>query len=100
MPRRKYVPEDQPITYAQFRTGITFAEARQMLWSNSDNSADWKYKRRGTVLGFMRALKQEMWVEFCARNPERVAKSTDDHDHTNGGIVDALIEDRQVDYGS
>lgn len=71
MPRRKLVPEDQPITYAQFRTGLTFADARRMLWSNSTDTSDWKYKRRGTVLGFMRALKQEMWAEFRARNPDR-----------------------------
>lgn len=74
MPRRKYVPEDQPITYAQFRTGLTFADARRMLWSNSSDSADWKHKRRGTVLGYMRSLKQQMWAEFCAQFPHRVAQ--------------------------
>lgn len=73
MPRRKYVPEDQPITYAQFRTGLTFADARAMLWSGSDDATQWRYKRRGAVLGLMHELKQAMWVEFCARNPERVA---------------------------
>lgn len=74
MPRFKPVPEDQPITYAQFRTGVTFTEARRMLWSSNDDSTTWKYKRRGSVLGFMRAIKLAMWDEFCARNPERVAQ--------------------------
>lgn len=74
MPRRKVIPEGQPITYAQFRTGVTFAEARQMLWRNTEDRAEWKQKRRGTVLGFMRETKQEMWAEFCSRNPELVAE--------------------------
>lgn len=74
MPRRKVIPEGQPITYSQFRTGLTFADARAMLWMNTTDKTQWKHKRRGSVLGFMRALKQEMWTEFCARNPERVAE--------------------------
>lgn len=71
MPRRKVIPEGTPITYEQFRTGITFAEARGMLWKNTDDTTQWKQKRRGTVLGYMRELKLSMWDEFVARNPER-----------------------------
>lgn len=74
MPRRKYVPEDQPITFEQFRTGLTFADVRQMLWVNSEDTADFKHKRRGTVLGYWRQLKLQMWDEFCERNPDRVAQ--------------------------
>lgn len=72
MPRRKLIPEGQPITYAQFTTGLTFADVRQMLWTNTDDTTEWKQKRRGSVLGYWRALKKEMWAEFCARNPDRV----------------------------
>lgn len=74
MPRRKVIPEGTPITYEQFRVGVTFAEARAMLWNNSERHEDWKYKRRGTVLGYMRALKLAAWDEFCERNPELVRR--------------------------
>lgn len=74
MPRFKPVPEGQPITYQQFRTGVTFADAKRMLWSNSEDRSQWKHSRRGSVLGYMRALKLQLWEEFCARNPERVAQ--------------------------
>ncbi len=49
------------MTYDQLRTGYTFADIRAMLWVNSDDSAEWKYKRRNTVLGYWRALKLAMW---------------------------------------
>lgn len=72
MPRRKVIPDGTPITYSEFRTGLTFREARNMLWKATDDTTEWRQKRRGSVLGLMREMKQEMWAEFCARNPELV----------------------------
>lgn len=64
----------KPITYAQFKTGLTFTDVRRMLWTGGDAPDKWRQKRRGSVLGFWRQLKQDMWAEFCARNPELVAE--------------------------
>lgn len=50
------------MTYAEFRTGLTYRDVYGMLW-------DRKYKRRRTVLGKWRQIKLEMWDEFlrCPR---------------------------------
>lgn len=45
------------IDYDDFRTGLTFAEVRQMLWVHSDDPRDWRYKRRRTVLGLWHSIK-------------------------------------------
>lgn len=49
------------ITYGEFRTGITFREARANLWSPDEDPSHWRYRRRRTVLGYMFALKQMWW---------------------------------------
>lgn len=49
-------------TYAEFRTGETFASVRQLLWVPSDDSSRWRHKRRHSVLGFWRELKLRMWA--------------------------------------
>jgi hypothetical protein len=58
------------VTYDQFRTGLTFAEVRRMLWVNSPDPAMWRYKRRNTVLGHWRAIKLAMWREYERREDE------------------------------
>lgn len=49
------------LTYDRFRTGETFASVRAELYTPSNDPADWKYKRRHTVLGRWHQLKQSMW---------------------------------------
>lgn len=55
-------PYEMP-NYADFRTGLDFATVRQMLWVDSDDPKRWKYKRRGTVLGFWHQLKQQLYAQ-------------------------------------
>jgi hypothetical protein len=46
-----------------------------MFWSGSDDPADWKYKRRHTILGKWHQIKQEMWqqhIENCEKEEEIV----------------------------
>ena len=53
------------LSYDQFRTGLTFADVRAMLWSYSDNPKDWpKGVSRHTVLGKWRQIKQDMYAEY------------------------------------
>ena len=47
--------------YSEFRTGLTFADVKQMFWTASPDSADWKYCRRNTVLGKWHEIKVELW---------------------------------------
>lgn len=52
------------VPYDQFRTGLTFAEVRRMLWSPSENPRDWRYKSRGVVLGTWHELKQQLYARY------------------------------------
>ena len=51
------------LKYEDLRTGLTFAEVRQMLWVDSPDSDDWKYKRRHGVLGMWHGIKKRMMAE-------------------------------------
>lgn len=56
------------LKYADFRTGFSYHDVFLMLWSYSDDSSTWRYKRRRTVLGKWHQLKQELWgyhLEEC-----------------------------------
>jgi hypothetical protein len=55
------------------RTGLTFAEVFQLLWSWNDDRRTWRQKSRGTVLGRWHQLKRELWEEHlrtCGYNGE------------------------------
>lgn len=49
------------LKYRDLRTGHTYESVWLCLSDNSDDPADWRYKRRGTVLGHWHQLKQEAW---------------------------------------
>lgn len=51
---------DQPVTYEAFRTGLTFSDVYRMLWER-------RWKRRRTVLGKWREIKQDMYAEYLRR---------------------------------
>lgn len=53
------------LTYGKLRTGMRYYDVFTMLMDNSDDSDEWKYKRRGTVLGAWFAIKQTMWEYHC-----------------------------------
>jgi hypothetical protein len=53
--------DQELVEYRAFRTGYTFEDIRQMLWSYSDNPNDWPNVSRHTVLGKWREIKLEMW---------------------------------------
>lgn len=63
--------DDAAAEYRRFRTGLTFRDVRAMLWTSSPDPRDWRYKRRGTVLGLWHQIKQEMWREAQRRADER-----------------------------
>jgi predicted dehydrogenase len=46
-------------TYGEHRLGMSFADARRMLWNVEDPNRPgwWRQKRRHSVLGLMRELK-------------------------------------------
>lgn len=52
--------------YDAFRTGLTYGDVFGLLWSHSSDSKQWKYKRRGTVLGLWHQLKQDAWKQHVA----------------------------------
>lgn len=49
------------IDYRDFTTGMTFADVRQLLWTGDDRPENWRYKRRHTVLGKWKQIKEEFW---------------------------------------
>jgi len=51
------------LKYKDMTTGLTFKDVKQMMFDNSPDPADWKYKRRHTVLGYWHELKLQLWEE-------------------------------------
>jgi len=50
------------LKYDNFRTGFTFAEVKNMMWTNDEDREKWRNRRRPAVLGFWMELKQNMWT--------------------------------------
>lgn len=49
------------VTYKRFRSGLTYQDVWSMLADNSPDPADWRYKRRRTILGAWHQFKRELW---------------------------------------
>lgn len=62
--RGKRKPVTGPVSYEDFRTGLTFQDVRAMLWSPSEDRSTWRYKRRHTVLGLWHQLKQQLYARY------------------------------------
>lgn len=54
------------MVYDNFRTGLKYRDVREMFWVESDDPQEWRYKRRHTILGKWRQIKQEMWEQHIA----------------------------------
>lgn len=48
------------------RTGLTYAEVFELLWSYHEDPDTWRYKRRHTVLGKWHQIKMELWEQHVA----------------------------------
>jgi len=51
------------LKYKNLQTGLCYDEVFQMLWRTSEDSKEWRYKRRRTVLGLWHQIKQEYWKQ-------------------------------------
>ena len=51
--------------YDAVKTGLTFSEVKAMLWSASDDPADWRRKSRGCVLGLWHRIKMDLYQQMC-----------------------------------
>jgi len=65
------------ITYKDFRSGFTYREVYVMLMDYSEDNADWKYKRRNTILGKWHQMKKEAWAHHrddgeCLSDPRNM----------------------------
>ena len=49
-------------TYTKFRTGLAFVDVKMMMWSGSEDPADWRHRRRHSVLGYWHELKIQLWM--------------------------------------
>jgi hypothetical protein len=59
--RDKNCPHGCGLNYRKLRTGLKYLDVYTMLMDYSDDPADWKNKRRGTVLGKWHEFKKQMW---------------------------------------
>jgi hypothetical protein len=59
--------------YDEFRTGLTFRDVKRMLYVHNADSSKWRYRRRGTVLGFHHALKLQLYYQMADARPARSA---------------------------
>lgn len=62
------------IPYHKFRTGLTYQDVSDMVWSYQDDPATWPKakatKRRPTVLGKWHQIKLEMYQEYLQNTEE------------------------------
>lgn len=49
--------------YDRFRTGLTFAAVKQLMYVGSDDPTQWRHKGRKAVLGYWTELKRQLWDE-------------------------------------
>lgn len=47
--------------YKDFKTGYVFADIKEQMCVNSEDSKDWVYKRRRCVLRRWKKVKEAMW---------------------------------------
>ena len=52
------------IGYDEFRTGFTYSEIREMLFCDSPDPKQWRYKTRGVVLGMWHEIKLQMYNQY------------------------------------
>jgi hypothetical protein len=55
------------IPYSEFRTGLSYGDIYQMLWSHDPNPRTWRYKTRGVILRYWCRLKREMYEQYCSQ---------------------------------
>lgn len=72
---RRWCKPPVRVSYERFRTNLTFGLVRKMLWVNNPDPTTWRYKRRGSVLGFWRMLKQAMYQEYRRRLREGLTRT-------------------------
>jgi len=56
------------LTYGKMRTGLTYRDVWLMLW----HKTEFRYKRRGTILGLWHSIKKSMWehhLDVCGKPP-------------------------------
>jgi len=49
--------------YADFKTGLTYQDIYDLRWREDADSSTWLYKRRHTILGSWREIKQALWAQ-------------------------------------
>ena len=64
--------------YDSFRTGLKFADVKRWARSESEDPSDWRYSRRGTVLGMWHAYKRQLYEEAVSRGYAGTAPSAAD----------------------
>lgn len=58
-------PHGCGLTYGKLRTGLRYWDVFVMLMDYSEDSAEWTYKKRATVLGKWHEIKKSMWEYHC-----------------------------------
>lgn len=64
--------------FDKFKTGLSYQDAFNMLWVDSDNPDDWKRKSTGMVLRLLHKLKVEMFESATGINVDRDLPSEGD----------------------
>lgn len=50
------------LSYEDFRTGLTFSDVQQMMYTGSEDPEDWRCRSRHAVLGYWHELKLQLWA--------------------------------------
>jgi hypothetical protein len=49
-------------SYDEYRTGMSFAQVKELMWNASEDPRDWRWRGRRAVLGLWRELKLGFWA--------------------------------------
>lgn len=94
-------PHGCGLKYKNLRTGLTYWDVFASLMDYKSDPSEWKYKKRGTVLGAWFAIKQSMWQYHteeggCPMDPRNVAAEQQDYNIVaEGDAVEGSIEDEE-----
>lgn len=72
------------LTYDDFRTGYNYSDIYEMFWSGDPDPASWNYKRRNSVLGKWKQIKESMWRDhlYACENQDKWEAEAGDYEES------------------
>lgn len=80
------------VRYAEFNTGLRYADVYLWFVNDDPDPANWKYKRRHTILGRWHQHKKEMWNYHISVGCPQIFIPGDAFELTSNDILGAVAD--------